>query len=328
MANIKITFNHTIWTVKLIFATALLFNFYVIQADEAEEEVEFEYAEENQKCFDCHGDKTYYYYNDWIEKDVRDRMNPYYIIDSTDFYQSTHKSFRCTDCHSEDYSEFPHSGELRMEEKYACIDCHGGDEDYAKYEFERLEEEYLSSVHSGDGSENFTCWMCHDPHSYRVNARTNESILETVQYNNDICLSCHSDMDKYQLISNLSNPNIIETHKWLPNQGLHFQKVRCIECHADLKDDIMIAHNIQPKDKAVKKCAECHSQNSLLMASLYKFKAIESRDRLGFVNAVILNDSYIIGANRNIYLNTLSLIIFGFVVIGIAGHSILRIIKK
>jgi hypothetical protein len=307
----------------------LLVFFLAINNLIAEDEVvEFEYAEENQKCLDCHGSKTYYFYNDWIEREVKERMNPYFIIDSTLFYESNHKTFRCTDCHSEDYSEFPHSGELRMEEKYTCLDCHGGDEDYAQYEFERLEEEFNNSVHATNHSDDFTCWMCHNPHTYKINARTNENILETIHYDNDICLSCHADLNKYQLISSLANPNILDKHEWLPNQALHFINVRCIECHAEIEEDIMIAHNVQGKDKAVKKCVECHSENSMLLASLYKFQAMESRSKLGFVNSAILNHSYIIGANRNIYLNISSLIIFGFVLLGIAFHATLRIIKK
>jgi len=293
-----------------------------------QEVVEFEYAEENQQCLTCHGHKTYYYYNDWIERDVKERMNPYFIIDSALYYQSNHKPFRCTDCHAIEYEEFPHSGELRMEEKNTCLDCHGDDEDYADYQFEQIEEEFHSSIHSTKHSDDFTCWMCHNPHTYRINARTNENILETIQYDNDICLNCHANPDKYQLISSLTNPNIIDKHEWLPNQALHFLNVRCIECHTEINEDILIAHNVQPKEKAVKLCVECHSQNSILLASLYKFQAKESRNQLGFFNSAILNNSYIIGANRNYYLNMISLVIFGCVILGIVVHGTLRFIKK
>ena len=141
-------------------------------------------------------------------------------------------------------------------------------------------------------------------------------------------MSCHADIDKYQLISDTTNPNVLVSHEWLPNQALHFANVRCIECHAEISDSLLVAHNIQTKDKAVKLCAECHSQNSLLMASLYKFQTKERRNKLGFVNAAILNESYIIGANRNIYLNIASFVIFGLVLLTIFGHAILRIIKK
>lgn len=288
----------------------------------------FEYAEENEKCLKCHGHRTYYYYNERVERDIKERMNPYFIIDSALYYQSNHRNFVCTDCHSYEFEQFPHPGELRMEEKFTCLDCHGGDEDYAQFHFERMDEEFHNSVHSTKHSEDFTCWMCHNPHSYRINARTNENILETIRYDNDICLSCHADLNKYMLISTMANPNILDKHEWLPNQALHFLNVRCIECHAEIKEDILIAHNVQPKEKAVRLCVECHSQNSLLLASLYKYQAIESRSKLGFVNSAILNNSYIIGANRNYYLNMISLVVFGCVIVGIIIHGTLRYLKK
>ena len=63
------------------------------------------------------------------------------------------------------------------------------------------------------------------------------------------------------------------------------------------------------------------------MASLYKFKSKEQRQD-GFFNGVMLNESYVIGANRNEYLNTFSIIIF-FFVIGIVGvHILFRFLNK
>jgi hypothetical protein len=50
----------------------------------------------------------------------------------------------------------------------------------------------------------------------------------------------------------------------------------------------------------------------------------EKRSKSGFLNAAILNDSYVIGANRNQFLNYGSLVIFGMVILGIAIHAVLR----
>jgi hypothetical protein len=166
--------------------------------------------------------------------------------------------------------------------------------------------------------------MCHNPHTYKINARTNENIRETIIYDNNICLSCHADIDKYNLISKQVNPNVIEKHDWLPNQVAHFGHVRCIECHTQISDDVMVAHLILPKEHAVKKCVECHSQNSRLVETLYKFRAKESRSEYGFLNAITLSNSYIIGANRNYYLNVASVIIFGGVLLLIIIHALLR----
>jgi hypothetical protein len=64
------------------------------------------------------------------------------------------------------------------------------------------------------------------------------------------------------------------------------------------------------------------------MTSLYKYKVKEQRNKAGFFNGVILNESYVIGANRNYYLNVLSLIILGMVLAGIVVHASIRIIKR
>ena len=96
---------------------------------------EYIYAEDNQQCLKCHGHRTYYYLNEGLGHEVKERMNPYFIVDSADFYQSNHWNFSCTDCHSMDYRNFPHNGSLRMEVKATCLDCHGGDETYARLSF-------------------------------------------------------------------------------------------------------------------------------------------------------------------------------------------------
>lgn len=282
--------------------------------------------EENNTCLKCHGNSYYFYYNEGLEHDVKERMNPFYRIDSTEYYISNHKTFLCTDCHSADYENFPHAGELRMEPKFSCLDCHEGDEAYAEFNFEQIDEEFRKSVHSSKHSDEFTCSMCHNPHTYKINARTNENMADFILYDNEICLTCHSDINKYQLLTTMENPNVLETHSWLPNQVLHFKKVRCLECHAEINNDILVAHNILPKDQAIKNCVECHSRDSRLMASLYKYQFTNERSRAGFANEAILEDSYVIGANRNYYLNVISIGLFGLVLLGLLIHAILRII--
>lgn len=312
---------------KIVLINLLLLFGVILFSQEASEEV-IEHSPENSKCFNCHGSPTYSYYNDVLERNVTKRMNPYFLIDSVLYYDQNHKSFECIDCHSYDFKTFPHDNTLRMEPMPGCLDCHEGDDATADYNFERIALEHHASVHSTKHSDEFTCWMCHNPHSYKINARNNVNVKETIVYDNNICLSCHADINKYQLITSKKNPNVIEMHDWLPNQIAHFASVRCIECHTHSTGNILVAHHIQTKDKAVKLCVECHSKNSILMSSLYKFQAQENRRNFGFFNAAILEDSYIIGANRNYYLNVLSGIIFGGVVLMIIFHAILRIVKK
>jgi hypothetical protein len=284
------------------------------------------FHDDNERCLKCHGQAKYEYTNENLGRQVRALMCSERIVNREEFYKSNHKSFSCTDCHSEQYTTFPHPGELRMEQKFNCIDCHGGDEKFAQYHFEEIDSEYQKSVHYKLEDEGFSCWKCHNPHTYRISVRNKDNLKETIAYDNAICLNCHSNYSRFQLLTDLAEINLIAKHDWLPNQTAHFANVRCIECHAKINNDIPVAHEIRPKSEAVKRCNECHSQNSILMASLYKFESKAQR-RDGFFNGIILNESYVIGANRNEYLNLLSLIIF----IGVMGvifvHIIFRIRK-
>jgi hypothetical protein len=282
------------------------------------------FAEANNRCFICHGQEKYEYTNETLGRQVKAIMCSERIVRKNEFYSSNHKSFSCTDCHSEEYVKFPHSGELRMEQKYNCIDCHGGDEKYAKYHFEEIETEYQNSTHFKMEGDGFSCWKCHNPHTYKISVRNSTNLKETIAYDNAICLNCHSDFSRFQLLTDRAEINLIQKHDWLPNQQLHIANVRCIECHTLINNNVPVSHMIKPKAEAVKLCNECHSQNSILMASLYKFESKEQR-RDGFFNGIILNASYVIGANRNEYLNLLSLIVLAGVLAVIIVHLIFRI---
>lgn len=282
----------------------------------------------NDKCLKCHAHNHFSYENTVAGKQVKHKMEPGMKIDTILFYQSNHKNFKCTDCHSEDFGTWPHSPEVRMEQNMNCIDCHGGDEKYAKFQFEKIEAEYMLSTHATKHSADFNCWTCHEPHTYKISARNDSIIKKVIAYDNNICLSCHNNINKFELISDSEKPNIIAKHDWLPNQARHFQNVRCIECHAHVQDSLLVAHNIQPKEKAVKLCQECHSKNSILLNSLYQYQIKSKTAWLGFDNEKILKSTYIIGANRNVYLNRISIAVFLLVLAGITIHTILRIMTK
>jgi len=288
-----------------------------------------DFVDENESCFECHAESKYILYDEFWGREVPQSMCPDKIVDREKYYSMVHKSFACLDCHAYEYEEFPHPIEARLEQPYACIDCHGYDEAYAEFRFEDIQVEYEASVHHMANPDNFSCWKCHDPHTYKLYAGNDErTIKEAIAYNNDICLSCHSDFSRFELLTDREEIDIIDKHSWLPNQTAHFGSVRCIECHTALSDSVLVAHKVQTKDLAVKKCAECHSKNSLLMASLYKHEAKENRNRYGFLNGVILNEAYVIGANRNQFLSVAGIVIFLLALGGISVHIVARIILK
>lgn len=285
------------------------------------------FAEDNERCFICHGENNYEYENEIPGSQAKILMSSERYVKREDFYQSNHKTFSCTGCHSDEYINFPHSGELRMEQNINCIDCHGGSETSDSYHFDDIEAEYQQSMHFKLEEYGFSCWKCHDPHSFKATIRNTINLKEIILYDNNICLDCHSDFNQFQLYSEREETDIEKSHKWLPKQANHFKSIRCIECHTRVNDSILVAHLITPKEEAVRRCNECHSKNSLLMTTLYKFQSKE-QSQSGFANGIILNESYVIGANRNRYLNILSQLIFIGLLILIAVHITFRIIKN
>jgi hypothetical protein len=249
-------------------------------------------------------------------------------IDSAAYYQSSHFSFKCTDCHTPDYETFPHDGELRKEFINTCLDCHGGDEDFAQFKFEEIEEAFNNSVHSPDNLTNFNCYGCHNPHTYKLDYRNTEDLLSTIEKNNQTCMNCHNQESHMRLYSDNEFKDLSVSHEFLPNQQAHYQKVRCLECHGEIGENLMVAHNILPAEESVKNCKECHSKNSLLMASLYRYQSIENRKKFGFYNATILNESYVIGASRNQWLNIFTVVVFALSILAIITHAIILKISK
>jgi hypothetical protein len=287
----------------------------------------YENAKHHQ-CLKCHSNSTYTFLNSVKGLEEKRLMNPYFILDTVAMSNSVHKQFDCTDCHSSEYVTYPHNGNLKLEPLNSCLDCHGGDESYAKYQFEKIETEFKKSVHYEIYGDNFTCSKCHNQHTYAATARNSSTVKDIVEFSNQMCLSCHNDMKKYQLVSGHENPKLVEIHNWLPNQELHFKNVRCIECHTEVIDSLMVSHNIMNKTKALKNCVECHSADSRLKASLYKYENLQKRSEDGSIFSVFSNESYVIGTHQSPLLQLLSFIIFIVVIAGIAIHSFFRIFKK
>lgn len=316
---------------NIVFSIMMFFGLFVVcqpvLATSVQKKVILPNVIDNHKCFKCHGHRFFSFYNDVTGEKVYKRMNPFYVIDSVAFYHSNHRILECTDCHDGGYLKFPHNSQLQLQPMPTCLMCHEGDPATAQFHFDQIAKEFDASVHKKI-YPNFKCAMCHNPHTYILTAPRDESIKKIVVYDNEMCLSCHSDVVNYKVLSDSAPKNITAAHEWLPNQKLHFQHVRCLDCHAKVQSDSTVDHLIMPKQDAVRNCVKCHSQNTMLMATLYKFRAKKSRSRIGFLNATILNQSYVISANRNTILNKASQIIFAIIVLIIIIHAILRIISK
>ncbi len=181
-----------------------------------------QFDDESKQCLKCHG-QNYYTLTDTTSGDsVKMKMYAELRIDQVLYLNGTHGAFKCTDCHSSDYTTVPHPASVKFETDYTCLDCHGGDEAYASYHFETIEEEYSRSVHADSLKDAFSCWSCHNPHSYRL-SKPGESITDKVAYDNEMCFKCHGNQVNFEILSGKNLPNFISDHDWLPNQALHFK---------------------------------------------------------------------------------------------------------
>ncbi len=287
------------------------------------------YEKNKKNCLCCHGQKEFALLSADSSETIISTMCEDYIIDSANFLASNHKVFQCIDCHTEDYLKYPHPRSVRFEKPYSCLDCHSDDPELGHLNFEAIQTEYEKSIHYKKmGEEKFSCWKCHEPHSYSLFIRKNKSITDIVKYNNNACLQCHTDFDFTKPQKATTLDSILSIHDWLPNQSLHFKKIRCIDCHAQTHDSILVAHHILAKDSAVNECIDCHSQNNILQTSLYKHRLKEAREKHGFMNAVVMNEHYVIGANRNYYLNVISFAIFILTIAGTVLHAVIRFITR
>jgi hypothetical protein len=82
------------------------------------------------------------------------------------------------------------------------------------------------------------------------------------------------------------------------------------------------------KEDASKNCVDCHSTDSRLKSTLYKHLSKEKRDKYGFFNGAMKNETFVIGATKNYYLNAVSIGIFALLILILLGHGLLRIILK
>ncbi len=286
-----------------------------------------QFAEANESCFKCHSLRKYEYTDEATGQQERGLMLPWMIILRQQFYESNHKSFKCTECHSHDFEIYPHPEEIKSEYHFHCLDCHGGDPAYAAFKFEEIDAEYSKSVHFSLEEKGFTCWNCHDPHVNKLMARNSKNFEEIIAYDNNICLDCHADNYEFSSFSDSIRVNLRKSHKWLPNQTIHLKAVRCIDCHNTISEKVLVSHLIVPGGEAVRDCNKCHSDKATAMTSLL---AIWSRDddSKEFNNDSVLDALSIIGPGRNRMISWLSTILFASVILIIGIHLLFRIIKR
>lgn len=268
-------------------------------------------------CLRCHGMQT------MGQVEVLGRIRSL-AVDGETFTKSVHGDKSCTFCHY-GFGEFPHPEKAVARRKPQCSSCHRG----AKYEswgFPTIVEEFDSSAHKTVLGDAFTCFACHNPHTFDP-SREARSIPLTVEYSNAICMQCHQDRERMVTRFAVATAPLEATHAFLPNRDVHWRTVRCIDCHT-APNERMVSHKILPKAEAVRNCVECHSQESRLMNKLYIHRVEEERQTAGFLNSVVLNDAYVVGMTRNRYLDAASIVLAAITLLGIFLHALGRYLAR
>lgn len=246
------------------------------------------------------------------------------------FNPSDHGVMDCRQCHAKNhYTDYPHADAGKTTTS-PCTECHAA-------KSLRLEPQFNASVHAKNKGlkEKFTCNTCHNVHVNVVQKRLQDP-SKIVAQDNHGCLECHNsdagfakfapDSEKTPGIKK-KRPDIDEIHEWLPNTKVHWNAVRCIECHTpSVAENKMLSHEILGKEKAEKNCLSCHSANSSLKTRLYRHMVKEEQQKYGFTNSILLSSSYVIGASRHPLLDTIvggvALVLLG----GLLLHGAIRIV--
>lgn len=278
-------------------------------------------------------------------------------ISIPDFRDADHGNIHCLDCHSKGFAIFPHT----QKKTETCMDCHPrtekGAEDDKPYGFERMQEEYEGTVHFTEfrhakekccgtatgkpvhappakssraddphrraAEQRFTCEHCHEPHYFKATSRIKEPALIR-ENDNRPCLDCHADGATGPL-SAPAEPSLLQAHSYLPHAALHLAGTRCIDCHTSVTS--AVAHDLPLGKKADQGCNTCHSLDSVLLKRLYRYVDVTER-RLGFHNARILQDGYVMGANRHRWTD---LAAYGLTSVGLAlvlAHGAWRVLGR
>ena len=251
----------------------------------------------NADCLSCHSRQG-------IESPPRQGMDmallAKLLVEQQRFEHSDHGKMACKDCHTDAYVPYPHLPNAKKQIK-GCVECH-------QNPARTIQPEFKASAHFKEHSDRFTCLSCHDSHTMRKASRLETAHLAARQ-DNAMCRSCHDDDARYSALKlpgskpQSRRPDMAETHDWLPNLDLHLAATRCIDCHSPAADAGALSHEVQGKDKALRRCEACHGSDTELARRLYKRMLLDKPgSEGGFANAALLSEIYVVGANRNAWL--------------------------
>lgn len=282
------------------------------------------------QCVSCHSghrESPQYVFNPRIG------LHSNVMIDMPEFKQSDHGDMMCVDCHTLGFDQYPHG---YPRQRLSCMSCHPGPlektpkskehgfrriiED-ADHNFWRIEREYKESLHFTK-VVNFTCEECHDPH-YFQETEDQPTAWAILKNDNAPCIRCHkADALDMHMLSDPAVPDLVALHDYVQQPKMHLDKTRCIDCHTSIEH--VVAHDMLKEEDADQGCMSCHSAGSIMMTRHHRYHDELGGNDLGFHNAALMKNTYVMGANRNRYIDHLSYALIGLTIIVLIAYVINR----
>lgn len=301
---------------------------------------------DNESCLSCHNSDSIN--SEW--KTPRGKSLDLHV-DTLHYNDSVHQGQSCQSCHQgadeTAFEDAPHRFNNDVASR-SCKSCHSE-------VFHEVDKQLESSHHTKTiiekfGNE-FACESCHNAHSFKLPESTDD-ILAGIHAANEPCFACHNDLKGYEKLTDKKLLDQDMGHWFLPEKNKHFAAVRCVDCHSAGEGTQI--HSITPVEDAVSDCQLCHSEDTALTSSLYKYsnetKAFSMLDKgifddtelvkqhaqsiaergekadspYGFMNQKMLDDRYLIGATPISWMDWLLAIALVAIVILLAVHLRMR----
>lgn len=259
----------------------------------------------NEVCQDCHA------VPDLRFTDRATGESTLYTIEPATYRGSAHGHVACVACHDVGYGEdLPHEGPA-WRARFLCVDCHAALGDLDELDLPARKDELLAGAHGDEGRRRMDCHDCHDPHRFAL-VRRQEEALGRIAASNAICLACHGAPGVrsfgYEALQDAAG-----THDHFPHAARHFGRVKCVTCHAPLGAGA--GHDVRPVADSLGDCAACHVRSDPAYGSSYEG---------GAGRGDVIDQVYVIGSTRSVWLDRSSQVGFVLFLGGVLLHGLRR----
>lgn len=305
---------------------------------------------DNEACLTCHSRDDIN--REWKTERGRTLNLHTNIVDYND---SIHSGQSCSSCHegadAASFEEAPHQFKDDLPSR-SCDSCHDT-------VFQDINHQLENSHHTKtiveEFGQKFECQACHNVHTFNLPTRT-EDVAKSIEQTNQPCFACHNDLKGYEALTDKKLLDQKMAHWFLPEKNKHFAAVRCVDCHS--AGNGAQVHTITPVEDAVDDCQVCHSEDSAITSSLYKYsneqkafsmlnkgifddaELLQKNAKLitqhngnpdspyGFINQKLLDDGYLIGATPIKWIDSLFGLVLAVTLLLLAFHGMLRLLGK